>query len=106
MATCALGLELIVGRELEALGLGPIARQNAQVSFPYSPHALAKANYWLRSADRVARRGGVVRLNVTARQLRAPAPRQALLQAVDLTLAHGHRPAVYRWDADRVARAA
>ncbi|MFN8069851.1 MAG: DUF2334 domain-containing protein [Mycolicibacterium insubricum] len=60
----------------------------------------------LRSADRVARRGGVVRLNVTARQLRAPAPRQALLQAVDLTLAHGHRPAVYRWDADRVARAA
>ena len=27
-------------------------------------------------------------------------------QAVDLTLAHGHRPAVYRWDADRVARAA
>lgn len=53
VATCALGLELTVGRELEALGLGPIARQNAQVSFPYSPLALAKANYWLRSADRV-----------------------------------------------------
>ena len=53
VATCALGLELIVGRELEALGLGPISRDNAQVSFPYSPHNLAKANYWLRSADRV-----------------------------------------------------
>ena len=53
VATCALGLELIVGRELEALGLGPISRLNAQVSFPYSPHNLAKANYWLRAADRV-----------------------------------------------------
>lgn len=53
VATCALGLELIVGRELEALGLGPISRQNAQVSFPFSPHNLAKANYWLRTADRV-----------------------------------------------------
>ena len=42
-----------MGRELEALGLGPISRQNAQVSFPYSPQNLAKANYWLRTADRV-----------------------------------------------------
>lgn len=53
VATCSLGLELMLGREIEALGLGPIARDNAQVSFPYSPHALAKANYWLRTADRV-----------------------------------------------------
>ena len=53
IATCALGLELSVGRELEALDLGPITRDNAQVSFPYSPHALAKSNYWLRTADRV-----------------------------------------------------
>lgn len=53
VATCALGLELTVGRELEALGLGPVTRDNAQVSFPYSPHAVAKANYWLRTADRV-----------------------------------------------------
>jgi putative N6-adenine-specific DNA methylase len=53
VATCALGLELTVGRELEALGLGPIQRDNAQVSFPYTPEALAKANYWLRTADRV-----------------------------------------------------
>jgi len=53
VATCALGLELTVGRELEALGLGPIDRDNAQVSFPYTPENLAKANYWLRTADRV-----------------------------------------------------
>ena len=53
VATCALGLELTVGRELEALGLGPIKRDNAQVSFPFSPLNLAKANYWLRTADRV-----------------------------------------------------
>lgn len=53
VATCALGLELTVGRELEALGLGPIRRDNAQVSFPFSPEAVAKANYWLRTADRV-----------------------------------------------------
>ncbi|MFA5507522.1 MAG: THUMP domain-containing protein, partial [Vulcanimicrobiota bacterium] len=53
VATCALGLELSVGRELESLGLGPIQRDNAQVSFPYSPRNLAKANYWLRTADRV-----------------------------------------------------
>ena len=53
VATCALGLELTVGRELEALGLGPISRDNAQVSFPYSPENIAKANYWLRTADRV-----------------------------------------------------
>lgn len=53
VATCALGLELTVGRELEALGLGPIKRDNAQVSFPFTPHAVAKANYWLRTADRV-----------------------------------------------------
>ena len=53
VATCALGLELIVGRELEELGLGPITRANAQVSFPFSPQNMAKANYWLRTADRV-----------------------------------------------------
>ena len=53
VATCALGLEMPLGRELEALGLGPIERDNAQVSFPYTPHNLAKANYWLRTADRV-----------------------------------------------------
>ena len=53
VATCALGLELPLGRELEALDLGPIERDNAQVSFPYSPHNVAKANYWLRTADRV-----------------------------------------------------
>ena len=57
--------------------------------------------WWCRtlvlSADRTARRGGTVRLAVSARQLRKPGPRQAILDAVDLALMHGCVPAVYRW---------
>ncbi|MFC9789296.1 DUF2334 domain-containing protein [Rhodococcus sp. NPDC127528] len=49
-------------------------------------------------AGRTARRGGLVRLAVTAKQLAQPGPRQALLDAVDLALHHDARPAVYRWD--------
>ena len=36
------------------------------------------------SAERIARRGGIVRVAVAARQLRKPDPRQAMLDAVDL----------------------
>lgn len=57
--------------------------------------------WWCRtlvlSADRTARRGGIVRLAVSARQLRKPGPRQALLDAVDLALMHGSVPTVYQW---------
>ncbi len=57
--------------------------------------------WWCRtlvmSADRSARRGGVVRVAVAARQLRNPGPRQAMLDAVDLALMHGCVPTVYRW---------
>jgi predicted deacetylase len=57
--------------------------------------------WWCRtlvmSADRSARRGGIVRVAVAARQLRKPGPRQAMLDAVDLALMHGCAPAVYRW---------
>ena len=60
--------------------------------------------WWCRtlvlSAERTARRGGTVRLAVSARQLGKPGPRQAVLDAVDLALMHGCRPAVYRWDGD------
>jgi len=57
--------------------------------------------WWCRtlvlSAERVARRGGIVRVAVAARQLRKPGPRQAVFDAVDLALLHGCVPTVYRW---------
>jgi predicted deacetylase len=62
--------------------------------------------WWCRtlvlSAERTARRGGTVRLAVSARQLRHAGPRQAVLDAVELALMHGCVPEIYRWDADPV----
>ena len=61
--------------------------------------------WWCRmvvlSADRIARRGGIVRVAVAARQLRKPGPLQAMLDAVDLAAMHGCTPTVYRWRSDR-----
>lgn len=58
--------------------------------------------WWCRtlvlSAERTARRGGNVRLAVTAKQLRKAGPRQAMFDAIDLALMHGCAPAVYRWE--------
>lgn len=66
--------------------------------------------WWCRtlvlSAERVARRGGTVRVAVAARQLRKPGPRQAMLDVVDLALMHSCAPTVYRWGADRLESAA
>jgi len=66
--------------------------------------------WWCRtlvlSAERTARRGGIVRLSVSARQLRKPGPRQAMLDAVDLALMHGCVPTVYRWRSDPVLEGA
>jgi predicted deacetylase len=57
--------------------------------------------WWCRivvmSAERIARRGGIVRIAVAARQLRKPGPLQAVLDAVDLASMHGCTPTVYRW---------
>lgn len=57
--------------------------------------------WWSRtlvlSAQRIARRDGVVRIAVAARHLRKPGPRQAMLDAVDLALLHGCEATVYRW---------
>jgi len=53
------------------------------------------------SAERIARRGGIVRVAVAARQLRKPGPQQAMLDAVDLALMHGCAPTVYRWRPDK-----
>jgi hypothetical protein len=57
--------------------------------------------WWCRtlvlSAERTARRDGIVRVAVHARHLRRPGPRQAMLDAVDLALMHRCVPAVYHW---------
>src|ERR1700722_13824965 len=61
--------------------------------------------WWCRmvvlSAERIARRGGIVRVAVAARQLRKPGPLQAMLDAVDLASMHGCTPTVYRWQAGK-----
>lgn len=57
--------------------------------------------WWCRAlvmgAGRVARRGGVVRLSVSAKQLGRPGPRTAMLDAVDLACFHGAESARYEW---------
>lgn len=66
--------------------------------------------WWCRAlvlgAARTARRGGVLRLAVSAAQLGRPGPRQAMLDAVDLALYHGARSEVYRWEPVAAIRAA
>ena len=61
--------------------------------------------WWCRmlvlSAERVARRDGIVRVAVAASHLRKPGPLQAMLDAVDLALLHGCEPTVYQWRADQ-----
>jgi predicted deacetylase len=60
--------------------------------------------WWCRtlvlSAERTARRSGVVRVAVSGRQLRSPGPLQAVLDSVDLALMHGSVPNIYRWQPD------
>ncbi|MFZ3293335.1 DUF2334 domain-containing protein [Mycobacterium sp.] len=59
--------------------------------------------WWCRmlvlSAERVARRDGIVRVAVAASHLRKPGPLQAMLDAVDLALLQGCEPTVYGWRA-------
>jgi predicted deacetylase len=57
--------------------------------------------WWCRAlvmgAGRVARRGGVVRLAISAKQVGRPGPRQAMIDAIDLAQHHGAESAVYEW---------
>lgn len=59
------------------------------------------APWWGRNvvaaSERIARRGGMVRLSVGARQLSEPAMVAAMLDAVDAALSQGCRPESYRW---------
>ncbi|OZD85440.1 DUF2334 domain-containing protein [Rhodococcus sp. 05-339-2] len=57
--------------------------------------------WWFKAlvlgAGRTARRDGVVRLAISAKQLGRPGPRQAILDAIDLSLHHGAEAGVYEW---------
>ncbi|ATL65447.1 DUF2334 domain-containing protein [Nocardia terpenica] len=67
---------------------------------PWWCHAL------VMSAARTARRGGMLRLAISAAQLSRSAPHQALLDAIDLALFHNATPDVYRWHPFPAAHAA
>lgn len=67
---------------------------------PWWCHAL------VMTAGRIARRGGLLRLAVSAGQLDRSGPRQAVLDAVDLALLHHAQPTVYRWEPIVTAAAA
>lgn len=53
IATAAFGLEAVVARELKAVGYSRQRVENGRVHFTAAPEAIARANLWLRSADRV-----------------------------------------------------
>jgi predicted deacetylase len=97
-----------------ALGLTSIydlERGTAQRAWVHGIGEGFRAEAWwchalVMSAARTARRGGVLRLAVSAAQLDRSGPRQALLDAVDLALFHEATPTVYRWEPFAAARAA
>jgi 23S rRNA (guanine2445-N2)-methyltransferase / 23S rRNA (guanine2069-N7)-methyltransferase len=53
VATAAFGLEAVVVRELESLGYEPRIVRPGRIGFTGDSTAIARANMWLRSADRV-----------------------------------------------------
>lgn len=53
IATAAFGLEAVVKRELEALGMEDIRVEDGRIRFSGGERQIAKANLWLRSAERV-----------------------------------------------------
>lgn len=63
--------------------------------------AFPSGSFWcrmlVRSAERIARYAGIVRLAVAAPQLAEPGPLRAMLDAVDAALLHDCTPTVYRW---------
>lgn len=52
-ATAAFGLESVVAHELKRLGLENSGTENGRISFPGTESDVARANIWLRCADRV-----------------------------------------------------
>ena len=58
IATSTFGLEAVVVRELEALGYEGKVVQPGRIGFRAEPSAIARANLWLRSSDRLLLRLG------------------------------------------------
>ncbi len=52
-AACSFGLEAVVARELESLGMEEVATRDARVYFRADETGIARANLWLAAADRV-----------------------------------------------------
>ena len=61
IATCAFGLEAIVKRELEALGLPVVRTENGKITFRGDARACVLANLHLRTADRILLKMGEFR---------------------------------------------
>lgn len=53
IATCPMGLEAIVARELKELGYDDRMVENGKVTFAAKEHDICRTNLWLRTADRV-----------------------------------------------------
>lgn len=53
IATAAMGLEGIVADEVRKLGFNNVTVENGKVTFTTDPVGIARANLWLRTADRV-----------------------------------------------------
>ncbi len=53
IAVCALGLETLVRRELESLGIEASVEEPGRVGFRGSFETICQTNLWLRTADRV-----------------------------------------------------
>ncbi|UKS24075.1 class I SAM-dependent RNA methyltransferase [Paenibacillus sp. HWE-109] len=53
IATCPMGLEAIVAREIRDLGYTEVTVENGRVRFLGDELAICRANLWLRTADRI-----------------------------------------------------
>lgn len=53
IATCAFGVEAIVGKELKKLGYDDQFIENGRVTFAGDESAICRSNLWLRTAERV-----------------------------------------------------
>ena len=53
IATTTFGLEAVVSRELKQLGYDKQTTEDGKVTFEADASAIARANLWLRSAERV-----------------------------------------------------
>lgn len=53
IATCPMGLEAIVARELKELGYENTKTENGRVNFDGGYEDICRTNLWLRTADRI-----------------------------------------------------